>query len=143
MESTIAMKNKAKGFSLIELMIVVGIIGIIAAVAYPAYQRNIDQAKRSDAQAAILQAIQAQERFFVQNLTYTIDLTQVGYGNATPQSPEGFYTLSAVDCGNGIGGCVNIIATGNASTDGDLAQDSQGGRQFRPTGGVFTAGWPK
>ncbi|MGP5546966.1 type IV pilin protein [Psychrobacter alimentarius] len=40
--------KKQKGFTLIEMMIVVAIIGVIAAIAYPNYQRYVIKTKRTD-----------------------------------------------------------------------------------------------
>jgi type IV pilus assembly protein PilE len=67
------------GITLIELMIVVVIVGILAAVAYPNYREYAARAKRNEAKAALLQIAQNQERFYLQNNTFTRDLTQLGF----------------------------------------------------------------
>lgn len=51
------------GFTLIELMIVVVIIAVLAGIAYPSYQKYSTQSRRSDAQIALTQAANQQERF--------------------------------------------------------------------------------
>ena len=63
------MKND-KGFTLIELMIVVVIIAILAAIAYPAYTEQTRKARRADGKAALLQAASAMERYYTENYTY-------------------------------------------------------------------------
>ena len=51
-----------KGFTLIELMIVVAVIAILAAIAYPTYQDSVRKSRRADAKAALLELAQWMER---------------------------------------------------------------------------------
>lgn len=51
-----------KGFTLIEVLIVVAIVGIIAAVGYPSYGDYVRKTRRADAQLALMNATQAMER---------------------------------------------------------------------------------
>ena len=64
------MRNKFKGFTLIELMVVVIIIGILSAIAYPSYLDSVRKTRRADAQGALMQLNNAMERVFTQNNTY-------------------------------------------------------------------------
>jgi type IV pilus assembly protein PilE len=62
--------KKLRGFSLLELMIVVAIVGIIAAFAYPSYLEQIRKTRRADCSGALAGTGNAMERFFTVNSTY-------------------------------------------------------------------------
>ncbi len=55
-------KRSERGFTLIELMIVVVVIGILATFAFPSYQQHVQRAHRADAQADLLELAQWLER---------------------------------------------------------------------------------
>ncbi len=67
------MKNlmhNQKGFTLVELMIVIVIVGILAAVAIPIYQSNVDKAKMSECDAALGTIRTSLRVYFAENSQY-------------------------------------------------------------------------
>ena len=136
---------KQSGFTLIEMMIVVAIVGILAAISYPSYRDYVERAGRADGKAKLLEIMQAQERFYSQNQTYTANLGAggLGYGvaaNAAVASDEGRYSITAAVCGGAIARCVALTADAvgaqaNDTRCGDLTLDSLG---TKGEGGTLT-----
>ncbi len=62
--------KKNRGFTLMELMIVVLIVGILGAIAYPSYMESVRKTNRADAKAALNDVAGRMERCFTTNSTY-------------------------------------------------------------------------
>src|SRR5471030_1528331 len=72
------MKRVQKGFTLIELMIVVAIVGILAAIALPAYQDYITRSKMSEVLAAIAACKTSIAEYSSTKSAYPADVTASG-----------------------------------------------------------------
>jgi len=127
------MNTKQCGLTLIEIVVVMAIIGILLGVAFPSYQQHMIETRKSDGLLIINRVMQAQENFYINRLTYTQDLTQLGFANANNQpSEKGYYTVSAVPCNGDIAICVDITTTAQGvqvtgvPADDNLSLNSQG-----------------
>ncbi|HZJ96165.1 MAG TPA: type IV pilin protein [Thiopseudomonas sp.] len=83
--------TNSKGFTLIEVMIVVAIIGILAAIAYPSYDEYVKRGNRTEGQAFLQDVAARQERYFSQNNEYADTAAKL---NVSTGSETGKYTLS-------------------------------------------------
>ncbi len=75
--------QKNKGFTLIELMIVVLIVAVLLTVALPSYQQQVRKTRRSLGKAELMEVMARQEQFFLNHRQYAGLLTDLGY----PASP--------------------------------------------------------
>lgn len=91
------MRRKMQGVTLAELMIVMVIISILTAIAYPSYRQYIAKAKRNEAMAALLKIATLQERWYLQNDTYTMNMNNLGFnGTNNVPSDSGTYIIRIV-----------------------------------------------
>ncbi|MBP9707073.1 MAG: prepilin-type N-terminal cleavage/methylation domain-containing protein [Oligoflexales bacterium] len=73
------MKSKEQGFSLVELMVVVGIIGILATLALPRFQLFQARAKQTEAKANLSHIYTLQVAYHGENDEYSDDMTAIGF----------------------------------------------------------------
>jgi len=91
--------SRGKGFTLIELMIVVAVIAILAAIAYPSYENYIIKSNRKAAEGCLSQYANFMERYYTTNLRYDQDpagnkITWPKLDCATSQQTGNRYTYS-------------------------------------------------
>ena len=85
-------RNRMRGVTLLELMIVVVIIGILTMIAFPNYLEFTERAKRTEAKALLLEIAANQERFYL-NANRFGSLVELGYADPLV-TDSGNYTVS-------------------------------------------------
>lgn len=111
-----------RGFSLIELMIVLVIVALLLMVALPSYQDSVRKGRRAEAFTSVSTIQQAQERWRANNTSYTLALADIG---ANANTPNGHYSLalSAPRTATiNVGFTVIATATGGQAADTGCAK---------------------
>lgn len=137
----------SKGFTLIELMIVVVIVAILAAIAYPSYREQVYKSRRSDAQAALLNTAQVLERCYTEYNAYNnagcpaVNAAGNGLSSAYGSTENGYYTLSATTL---TANAFTLKATPQGAQSGDqcgtLTYDHIGTKGIQDAATGVTAG---
>lgn len=77
---------KPRGFTLIEMMMVVVIVGIISAIALPSYTNQVRKSRRVEAKTALLDMAAREERHNTVNFVYSVSEKDLGYAMPMPIS---------------------------------------------------------
>ena len=100
------MVRKIKGFTITEILIVIGIIIVLASIAYPSYVQHNIRTHRVDMQAEMIRIAGALQRYQMQNSTYLLDdkpitLSDLSIEEVYPNVGTAHYelTLSNVSAG--------------------------------------------
>ena len=132
------MKKQQKGFTLIELMIVIAIIGILAAIAIPSYQDYIRRSKVSELLNVASAAKTSISEYRITNGTWPADQTEAGFSDVTTKYVSqmvysaGTPTLQIDGAGDVASVQLALVPTADAQGNVDWACSAIAGTQYVP-----------
>lgn len=85
------MKKKDKGFTLIELVLVLLITAILMGIAIPIYQYFLKKAKQVEAQLALKEIVRLERMYYADHDRYSNSIPDIGF---SPMQPLNYYTIT-------------------------------------------------
>lgn len=147
------LRQDRRGFTLLELMIVLVVVGILATIAYPSFIEQIRKSRRADAITELNQVVQAQERYRANNSNYGTRFIVTGgrfagvgaaadTGAATTYTGTSGYYAMTLPASSATGYTVTATAAGSQAGDAkctSLTVQLQGGNLSYTSTGSATA----
>ncbi|MEN8206695.1 MAG: type IV pilin protein [Pseudomonadota bacterium] len=114
------MTNKTRGFTLIELMIVVAILAIVASVGYPSYLEHVKKSRRAEGMGQLLELADHMERYYSDNGTYAGATLGAAATDVYPATTDGgYYTLSFDGALDNVAFTISATPTGKGKQNTD------------------------
>jgi type IV pilus assembly protein PilA len=130
-------KKGDKGFTLVELLVVIVIIGILTAIALPSFLNQTAKAKQAEAKQKVSSILKTQQSWRTENATFATNIDDLALGNLAGASTAPVYAYALV------GG--DATTTGATATSADVSVKSYSGRvdvtDVAGTGGVNNKVW--
>lgn len=122
-----------RGFTLVEMMIILAIVAILTAVAYPSYIEYVKRSNRSEGQALLSDTAAAQERYFSQNNVYITDDADIAKLKTRTDSTTDKYSLSLDERDTDVGYILTATPKFTDTDCGNLTLNDLGDRDITGT----------
>lgn len=95
------MARQARGFTLIEMVIVTVIVGTLAAIAVTQYSGAIEQGRSAEARSVMSDIVAAERAYYVENNAYTTTITSLHNYDSVPASDNFTFSVPSADATSG------------------------------------------
>ena len=120
-------RAKVRGFTLLELMVVVAVMAILAALAYNAYGNQVRKSRRAEAKQVLTDLVLKQEKYRSNHPAYGTTIAAIGGANSSS-----WYTIAVVGTPDAT------TYTMTATPTGDQTKDSCGTLQVAMSAGTLS-----
>ena len=143
--------SASRGYTMVELMVVLTVLGVIVTIAIPSYRDHILRSRRMEVKIALFDIADKMLRFYHDNKSFTNDLVLLGYPSDPIITENGYYSIDVEDNGGGGGACpiaicfeLHAVPLASQTADTECTEfvlNSRGEKTAEDGGGPTTGCW--